>query len=62
MITGGERLASPSGLIGVHAHSHGSDSAVEYACDCGDVSDTLDGLKAHAKEQRPTVYVETFAD
>ena len=33
----------------------------EYACNCGDVFDTLDELKAHAKEQHPEVYEEKFA-
>lgn len=33
----------------------------EYACNCGEVFDTLDELKAHAKRQHPDVYEEKFA-
>lgn len=38
------------------------DDRDEYACNCGEVFDTLDQLKAHAKEQHPDVYAEKFAD
>lgn len=44
------------------AHAHGGDETEEYACNCGDVFDTLDELKAHAKEHHPEVYGEKFAD
>lgn len=37
------------------------DDQEEYACNCGEVFETLDELKAHAKRQHPDVYEETFA-
>lgn len=43
-------------------NTHGGDGDQEYACNCGDVFDTLDELKAHAKEHHPEAYEEKFAD
>lgn len=37
------------------------DDHEEYACNCGEVFDTLDQLKAHARERHPEVYEEKFA-
>ena len=33
-----------------------------HACDCGATFDTLDQLKAHAKENHPDAYEENFED
>lgn len=41
--------------------AHGSEDHGEFACNCGDVFDTLDELKAHVEEQHPDVYEEKFA-
>jgi len=34
----------------------------QHACDCGATFDTLDELKAHAKEDHPEKYEAKFGD
>lgn len=44
------------------SHAHGGDDGEEYACNCGEVFDTLDALRSHVEEAHPDVYEEKFAD
>lgn len=41
--------------------AHGREGSEEYACNCGEVFDTLDALKDHVEDRHPDVYEEKFA-
>lgn len=43
------------------SNAHDASGGEEYACNCGEVFDTLDQLKAHVEAQHPDVYEEKFA-
>lgn len=49
-------------IQGCVAGTSGRMAEETHACNCGETFDTLDELKAHAKENHPEAYKENFED